>query len=82
MLLATLAGASLLAMPGVPATASAQELMSISTDPPDCAVGLREVLRLGELEDTGTIGVRPEITRTRDGEFVVASPENRGELLV
>ncbi|WP_420635939.1 hypothetical protein [Candidatus Palauibacter sp.] len=82
MLLATLAGTSAAGVFGFPAAASAQELVSISTDPPDCAVGLREVLSLGELEDAGTIGVRPEITRTRDGEFIVASPENRGQLLV
>ena len=80
--LATLAGGGALALPGTSSAAAAQELVSISTDPPACTVALAEILQLGRLEDPGTIGLRPEITRTGDAEFIVASVENRGELLI
>ncbi|WP_419948508.1 6-bladed beta-propeller [Candidatus Palauibacter sp.] len=81
-ILATLAGGGVLAFAGPPSAAAAQEAVSISTEPPACSVALTEALQLGRLDDPGTIGLRPEITRTGDAEFIVASVENRGDLLV
>lgn len=80
--LATLAGGGVVAFPGAPRAAAAQEWVSISAEPPACSVALTETLQLGQLDDPGTIGLRPEITRTGGAEFIVASVENRGELLV
>ena len=85
--LAALAVGGVLAFPAASgaagsSAAAVQDLVSISTEPPACAVALTETLQLGELDDPGTIGLRPEITRTGDAEFIVASVENRGELLV
>ncbi|MDE2663952.1 MAG: 6-bladed beta-propeller [Gemmatimonadota bacterium] len=67
---------------GVPRPAAAQALLPIADRAGDCTVRLREVLRLGDPGDPGTIGSRPEITRTAAGEYIVASVENRGQLLV
>ena len=66
----------------VPLPCSAQSLLPIADEAGECAVRLREVVRLGGIGDPGTIGSRPEITRTTEGEYIVASVENRGELLV
>lgn len=78
-MLAVLAGGGLA---GLPAPAAARQTVPISSEPGTCVIELREVVQLGDLSDPGTIGLRPEITRTGAGEFVVASVENRGELLV
>ena len=67
---------------GIPSPSAAQSLIPMAEGPGACAVQLREVLRLGAPGDPGTIGSRPEITRTPAGEYVVASVENRGQLLV
>lgn len=67
---------------GIPRPAVAQSLLAIADEAGECAVQLREVLRLGDPGDPGTIGSRPEITRTAAGEYIVASVENRGKLLV
>ncbi len=66
----------------MPSPCAAQSLLPISEEAGACAVHLREVVRLGTPGDPGTIGSRPEITRTATGEYVVASVENRGRLLV
>ena len=66
---------------GIPRPAAAQSLLAIADEAGECAVELREVLRLGAPGDPGTIGSRPEITRTAAGRYVVASVENRGQLL-
>ena len=67
---------------GVPQPSHAQSLVAIADEAGECAVQLREVLRLGAPGDPGTVGSRPEITRTAVGHYVVASVENRGQLLV
>ena len=67
---------------GIPRPAAAQSLLPIADEAAQCTVQLREVLRLGDPGDPGTIGSRPEITRTAAGEYIVASVENRGQLLV
>jgi len=67
---------------GIPRPAPAQSLLAIAHEAGECAVQLREVMRLGGPGDPGTVGSRPEITRTPRGEYVVASVENRGQLLV
>ena len=67
---------------GIPRPAAAQSLLPIADEAAQCTVQLREVLRLGDPGDPGTVGSRPEITRTAAGEYIVASVENRGELLV
>lgn len=67
---------------GIPQPSHAQSLRAIANEAGECAVHLREVLRLGDPGDPGTIGSRPEITRTATGDYVVASVENRGQLLV
>lgn len=67
---------------GIPAPSHAQSVLAIADEAGECVVQLREVLRLGDPGDAGTVGSRPEITRTATGRFVVASVENRGELLV
>ncbi|MXW65857.1 MAG: hypothetical protein F4Z72_02430 [Gemmatimonadales bacterium] len=67
---------------GVPRPSVAQSALPIADEVGDCTVQLREVLRLGDSGDPGTIGSRPEITRTAAGHYVVASVENRGQLLV
>ena len=67
---------------GIPRPAVAQSLLPIADEAAECTVQLREVLRLGDPGDPGTIGSRPEITRTAGGEYIVASVENRGQLLV
>ena len=66
----------------VPRPSSAQSILPVADEAGECAVRLREVVRLGGIGDPGTIGSRPEITRTTEGEYIVASVENRGELLV
>ena len=70
------------ALAGMPRPAVAQSLLEIADEADECTVQLREVLRLGDPGDPGTIGSRPEITRTAAGEYIVASVENRGQLLV
>lgn len=67
---------------GIPGPSHAQSVLAIADEAGECAVQLREVLRLGDAGDPGTIGSRPEITRTAAGRYVVASVENRGQLLV
>lgn len=67
---------------GIPRPSAAQSLLAIAEEAGECEVQLREVVRLGGLGDPGTIGSRPEITRTAEGHYVVASAENRGQLLV
>lgn len=67
---------------GVPQPSHAQSLLAIADEAGECAVQLREVLRLGTPGAPGTIGSRPEITRTAAGHYVVASVENRGQLLL
>lgn len=66
----------------IPLPTLAQSLIPMVEGPGACVVELREVLRLGAPRDPGTIGSRPEITRTTEGEYVVSSVENRGQLLV
>lgn len=73
---------ALAACAAMPSPTLAQSLIPIGAGPGACAVELREILRLGAPGDPGTIGSRPEITRTAAGRFVVASVENRGQLLV
>ena len=73
---------SLAVLLGVPGLSTAQAVRPIRGPADQCTVQLRETLHLGSLEDPGTIGSRPEITRTERGEHIVASAENRGELLV
>ena len=75
-------GIALAACAAMPSPTPAQSLIPIGAGPGACAVELREVLRLGAPGDPGTIGSRPEITRTAAGHYVVASVENRGQLLV
>ena len=72
----------LAASAAIPSPTPAQSLIPMGEGPGACAVELREVLRLGAPGDPGTIGSRPEITRTSAGEYIVASVENRGQLLV
>ena len=67
---------------GVPRPAVAQSPLPIAYEAGECTVQLREVLRLGDPGEPGTIGSRPEITRTAASEYIVASVENRGQLLV
>lgn len=67
---------------GIPRPSVAQSLLAIADEAAECAVQLREVLRLGDPGDPGVIGSRPEITRTAAGHYIVASVENRGRLLV
>ena len=67
---------------GIPSSSLAQSFLPIAEVAGECTVQLREILRLGAPGDPGTIGSRPEITRTAEGDYVVASVENRGELLV
>ena len=67
---------------GIPSSSLAQSLLPIAEEAGECTVQLREILRLGAHGDPGTIGSRPEITRTMEGDYIVASVENRGELLV
>ena len=74
-------------LPGVlvafaPATALAQQVVSISTEAPACEVVLEEVLRLGALDDPGTIGFPSTIARVESGDFVLATPENGAQMLV
>lgn len=73
---------ALAACAAMPSPMFAQSLIPMVEGPGACAVELREVLRLGTPGDPGTIGSRPEITRTSAGEYIVASVENRGQLLV
>ncbi len=73
---------ALAACAAMPSPTPAQSLIPMVEGPGACAVELREVLRLGAPGDPGTIGSRPEITRTAAGHYVVASVENRGQLLV
>lgn len=67
---------------GIPSSSLAQSFLPIAEEAGECTVQLREILRLGAPGDPGTIGSRPEITRTAEGDYIVASVENRGELLV
>lgn len=67
---------------GIPRPSAAQSLLPIADEAGECTVQLREILRLGDPGDPGTVGSRPEITRTAAGHYVVASVENRGQLLV
>ncbi|MYI07714.1 MAG: hypothetical protein F4059_10475 [Gemmatimonadetes bacterium] len=71
-----------LLFPGTPATAAAQEVVPISSEPPLCEIVLDEVLRLGALDDPGTIGFPAPITRVESGDFVVAALQNGAEMLV
>ena len=48
--------------------------LPISEEAGECTVQLREILRLGAPGDPGTIGSRPEITRTAEGDYL-----HRGE---
>ena len=73
---------ALAACAAMPLPTLAQSLIPMVEGPGACGVELREVLRLGAPDDPGTIGSRPEITRTSAGEYIVASVENRGQLLV
>ncbi len=73
---------ALAACAAMPSPTLAQSLIPMVEGSGACAVELREVLRLGAPGDPGTIGSRPEITRTSAGEYIVASVENRGQLLV
>ena len=73
---------ALIVCAGIPRPSAAQSLLAIADEAGQCAVQLREVLRLGDPGDPGTIGSRPEITHTAAGRYVVASVENRGQLLV
>lgn len=73
---------ALAACTAMPSATPAQSLIPMVEGPGACAVELREVLRLGVPGGPGTIGSRPEITRTAAGEYIVASVENRGQLLV
>lgn len=67
---------------GIPSPSHAQSFRPIVEGAAECAVQLREILRLGVPGDPGTIGSRPEITRTAAGYYAVASVENRGQLLI
>ncbi|MCY3600135.1 MAG: hypothetical protein OXN85_09200 [Gemmatimonadetes bacterium] len=73
---------ALIVCAGIPRPSAAQPLLAIADEAGECAVQLREILRLGDPGDPGTIGSRPEITRTARGDYIVASGENRGQLLV
>ncbi len=73
---------ALVACAGMPPPSHAQSLLPITEGAGECVVQLREVVRLGTPGDPGMIGSRPEIARTAAGHYVVASVENRGQLLV
>ena len=61
---------------------SAQQSVSITLTTPTCQIELTDVGRLGSLDDPGTVGLFPSVVRTPDGHFVLATQENRGEILV
>ncbi len=69
-------------LPCAPAMAAAQLVVRISSEPRLCEIVLDEVLRLGALDDPGTIGFPAPITRVESGDFVVASLQNGPEMLV
>ena len=73
---------SFVALLAVPALAGAQEVVPISTEPPRCTVRLDEALRLGSIDDPGTVGLPSWITRLESGDFVLATPGNGAEMLV
>lgn len=62
--------------------AAAQEVVTISSEPPLCEIVLEEALSLGALDDPGTIGFPAAITRVESGDFVLATPQNGAEMLV
>ena len=76
-----LAGAVVLAIlwPGI---AAAQEVIQISTEPPACAVVLDEAVRLGHIDDPGTVGPESQITQVASGDFLVADWENGAQIMV
>ena len=66
----------------MPTPVRAQEVVTISTDPPQCTVRLEEALSLGGIDDPGTIGLPSWITRLGSGDFILATPENGAEMMV
>ena len=62
--------------------AAAQEVVTISTEPPLCEIVLEESLSLGALDDPGSIGFPAPITRVESGDFVVATLQNGAEMMV
>ena len=73
---------SLIALLALPALAGAQQVVPISTDLPECTVRLDEALRLGSIDDPGTVGLPSWITRLESGDFVLATAENDAEMMV
>ncbi len=65
-----------------PCSVSAQDVIQISTEPPACAVVLDEAVRLGDIDDPGTVGPAGQITQLASGDFLVAHWDNGARIMV
>ena len=65
-----------------PCIVSPQDVIQISTELPACAVVLDEAVRLGALDDPGTVGPAGQITQVASGDFLVAHFDNGARIMV